>query len=216
MPLQFLEGWCAVLANGGILMSRLSRAGLLILAAASFFAILVFCETPSRAGDKGPSAVNIPTVDSVKLKGYFYEGSKKNGTVILLHPIGEGKSSKDWKGLAESLEKAGYAVMMFDFRGHGDSTEIIDMKQFTSYQVNRFKLKVKDTIDVTDFINIPSYPQILVNDIAAVKAFLDRKHDLGTCSTSNTIVIGADSGGTLGAIWINSEWNRYRYTQVPM
>jgi hypothetical protein len=57
---------------------------------------------------------------------------------------------------------------------------------------------------------------VLVNDIAAVKAYLDRKHDAKECNTANTIVIGAEGGGTLGAIWINSEWYRHKFTPPAM
>ena len=57
---------------------------------------------------------------------------------------------------------------------------------------------------------------VLINDIAAVKCFLDRKNDTGACNTSSTILLGAETGATLGAIWLNAEWRRYKVVQNPV
>jgi hypothetical protein len=201
-------------------MSRLSHVCYLILTAGMFLAGVQLCENSLCAQGADSQAVNIVTVDGVKIKGYFYAGKATAPTVIMLHPVGEGKSikSQDWKRLATTLNQkgAGYSVMMFDFRGHGDSTSV-DPDLFWTEPFNKklVKSKVKDEIDVKEYIKSPMYLPVLVNDIAAVKAYLDRLHDKGTCNTSNTIVIGADNGATLGAIWINSEWNRYRYKVTP-
>jgi hypothetical protein len=170
----------------------------------------------------GQPVNNILTADGVRLKGTFFESSKANaGTVIMLHPIGEDKSSKapEWRSLAEALAKAGYAVLMFDFRGHGDSTMIEDWKLFRSKAINaHVKTKDKETIDVKDYIRSGStYLPVLVNDIAAARAWLDRRSDESKdCNTSNLMVIGAEQGATLGAIWMNAEWHRYKYTPNPM
>ena len=142
----------------------------------------------------------------------------------MLHPIGDGKSSKgqDWKNLAESLQKADYSVMMFDFRGHGESTTIDDPKLFWNKKANNDYVKVKnkkdETIDVKDYIKSGgAYLPILCNDIAAVRSYLDIRNDNSKdCNTSSLIVIGADGGATLGAIWMNSEWHRYKYSPPAM
>jgi hypothetical protein len=55
---------------------------------------------------------------------------------------------------------------------------------------------------------LPNYYTALANDIAAAKAFLDEQPD---CNSSNLILIGANDGATLGALWLNSEFHRYRY-----
>jgi hypothetical protein len=198
-------------------MSR-SSCALFLLAAAALLA----ANGSVRA--QGPENVNIVTADGVKLRGHFYAAGKKcQATVIMLHPIGEGKSMKvaEWKHLAESLQKADYSVLMFDFRGHGDSTEIAQPKDFWSKPVNSANVKVKkqgDEIDVKDYIKQGSaYLPVLVNDIAAARAYLDRRNDKpGDCNTSSIIVIGADQGATLGAIWINAEGSRYKYIPNPV
>ncbi len=197
-------------------MSRLSFAAILL-------ACVLLGQTPGHAQQAASEAVNIVTVDGVKLKGLFYPSAGKSApTIIMLHPIGEGKTMKapEWKSLAESLQKAGYSVMMFDFRGHGDSTFVDD--KFWTYKPNMANVKLKDPkmkeeIDVKDYIKQgKAYLPILVNDIAAVRSYLDRRNDNNKdCNTSSIIVIGADAGATLGALWINSEWYRYKYTPDP-
>jgi len=59
----------------------------------------------------------------------------------------------------------------------------------------------------------PIYYTVLANDIAAAKAFLDEQQD---CDSSNLILIGANDGATLGALWLNSEFHRYRYVPAAL
>ncbi len=200
-------------------MSRSSCAFFLLAAVA-----LLAANGSARAQPAAPANVNMVTADGVKLRGHFYAAPAKClATVIMLHPIGVGNdmAAPDWKKLAESLQKANYSVLMFDFRGHGLSTEIADEKAFWQARVgNSFpnaanvKTKAKDTIDVKDYIKQGSaYLPILVNDIAAARAYLDRRNDNNKdCNTSSIIVIGAEQGATLGAIWINAEGFRYKAT----
>jgi hypothetical protein len=162
-------------------------------------------QPPAKAGE----TVKITTVDGVDLHGLFFPSPKKDApTVILLHPLGETGMTKSYTGLAESLQ-ANYSVMCFDFRGHGKSKDI-DPLLFRKYRGNE-RVKggpMKATVEYGDFPK--DYYPILCNDIAAVKAYLDRKNDVGACNTSSTILIGAETGATLGAIWLNSQWSLYK------
>jgi len=199
-------------------MSRLSFSLQMLVATGLFLTGASVFDSPASAQQPAaPDPVRIVTVDGVRLTGHFYASSKRNApAVIMLHPIGDGKSSKsqEWKALAEALQKANYSVITFDFRGHGESTSFDSTDAFWAQPANKsfVKLKVKEELDVKDYIKNNGYASALVNDIAAIKAYLDRKNDEGACNTANTIVIGADNGATLGALWINSEWNRYKYT----
>jgi alpha/beta hydrolase family protein len=195
-------------------MSRLSFPAFFVLAAGAIFFAATLTDVPASAQEN----VKILTPDGIKLHGVFYASEKKNApTVMMLHAIGEGKSSKggEWKSLAESLQKSGYSVMLFDFRGHGESTTIDDPKLFFQQKANAYiKLKEKEVLDVKDYLKAGgAYLPVLVNDIAAVRAYLDRRNDdTKDCNTSNLIVIGADSGATLGALWMNAEWHRFKYS----
>jgi pimeloyl-ACP methyl ester carboxylesterase len=176
------------------------------------------------ADDKKPAAeekVKFETADFVELKGTFYpsEKAKKAPSVILIHKIGGNSQEEGWDSLAQELQKKGFAVLAFDFRGHGNSTTIRNPIRFWSQRINQQMVRgfnpgsrqPKDTISFKDFTAYPSYYPMLVNDIAAAKLFLDaRKNDNGDCDTAATILIGAEDGATLGALWLSSEWYRHR------
>ena len=68
-------------------------------------------------------------------------------------------------------------------------------------------------IDHKDFQ--AAYYRYLVNDITAAKAYLDRRNDDGELNTSNTIVIGAGEGATLGALWLAQECRKKRDKNPP-
>src|SRR6478672_2061863 len=118
--------------------------------------------------------------------------------------------------LAKTLQPE-CAVLTFDLRGHGNSTEIdptlyLRYPQNVAYtkgvNPNKVKLDYKD-ID-------KNFYSVFINDIAAAKSYLERtKNDLGLCNTQNTVVIGVEQGATLAAIWANSEWYRYKIDFSP-
>src|ERR1700733_2750774 len=76
--------------------------------------------------------IKFTSYDGVELAGTFYPklpgGKDRDACVMLLHNfdrIKGGNSHQDgWDHLAEELQKEGYAVLSFDFRGFGDSKEV--------------------------------------------------------------------------------------------
>ena len=115
------------------------------------------------------------------------EGPRDAGeTVLLLHGYGEDCKSAGWISLAKALNEKGYAVLRFDFRGHGDSKAVepgmpnanpmLAVPGFWDQAENRTGIRgVKGRpteIDAKHFT--PGYHRILANDIAAAKAFLDK------------------------------------------
>jgi pimeloyl-ACP methyl ester carboxylesterase len=155
--------------------------------------------------------VPIPTIDGVELDGTYYPNpnGKKDACVLLLHSFDRkngGDSHKDgWDHLAEALQSKGYAVLSFDFRGFGGSKKVNPAK-FWSFPHNRNIKpadKNKESIDYKYFP--PHYYANLVNDIAAAKAYLDRRNDARELNSSNLIVIGAGEGAALGALWMAAQ-----------
>ena len=171
----------------------------------------------SRAADS--ERVKFETFDEVELHGTYYAGDKGNKSpcALLLHAIGSSSREEGWDNLAKELQKNHFAVLTFDFRGHGDSTSV--GMRFWTLDRNNSSLKgyrpgkPKDQISYKDFTTVANYTS-LVNDIAAAKRFLDRKNDSNECNSGNLVVIGAESGATLGALWIASEWKHRRPVTV--
>lgn len=173
-------------------------------------------DVPTASGQAGKGEkIRFSTVDDVDIHGTFYSNPKKPA-VLLLHKLGEDSRKKGWTGLAEHLHKKGFAVLSFDFRGHGSSTDVgNDFWLKSKFPGNSQGIKPphKMTIEFKDFY--PSYYPALVNDIAAAKAFLERKNDLGECNAASLILIGAEEGATLGALWLNAEWHRFQQKLNP-
>jgi pimeloyl-ACP methyl ester carboxylesterase len=63
--------------------------------------------------------VTFQSTDGVRLKGWVLHGAPKRAPVVLCHDLGESKNSVI--NLAIALNKAGFTVLAFDFRGHGAS-----------------------------------------------------------------------------------------------
>lgn len=170
--------------------------------------------TPSAFAQDKSEPVTIETVDGVSLNGNYYAGRNANAaTVLMLHPVNDTSKKQGWVELAQRLHAEGFTVLTFDFRGHGASKGV-NAATFWSTPFNKInnpRNTGKDTIDIKDFN--PAYYTALVNDIAAAKAYLDVKNDEKECNTSKFIVIGAETGATLGALWLNQEWYRCRLKQ---
>jgi len=140
--------------------------------------------------------------------------------VLLIHNFdlkkGGGSSQPGWSDLAKTLHEEGYTVLSFDFRGFGES-KTVD-KQFWTFPQNsggliRGALKKGDTLDHKNFT--AGYVRYLVNDIAAAKAYLDRRNDAKELNSSNVVLIGAGEGAALGSMWLANECRRRRDTNVP-
>src|SRR5688572_7747708 len=140
-----------------------------------------------------PEKVRFVTADGVTIFGTFYKGPKAAPTVLMLHGLGatENRSKKNWIELAKTLQKD-FSVLTFDFRGHGESTEV-DGKLYASFKPNQYATKGGFRADRTrlDFKDIEkhAYP-LFCNDIAAAKSYLERtKNDLGLCNVQNFLVV---------------------------
>jgi pimeloyl-ACP methyl ester carboxylesterase len=177
---------------------------------------------PAAARAQDVEKVAFDTVDQVRLQGLFYPSKKgkKAPVVLMLHKIGGNAAQDGWDKLAQDLQKADYAVLIFDFRGHGNSTTVqpgfwTDRANQENRDLvkgyNKFNPdKSRETISWNDF-NKAYYPQ-LINDITAAKTYLDKRNDSGDCNSSNLILIGAEDGATLGMMWLYAEQMRYRVT----
>lgn len=157
-----------------------------------------------------PQPVHFQSVDKVEIKGTFYPASRgKAPVVMLLHEFGKNRQQSGWNELALRLQKEGYAVLSFDFRGHNDSTGV--EQEFWRLPINARTFRPnrdRDQITYKDIARNAAYYPMLIQDIAAAKRYLDQRNDAGDCNTSNVIVIGAQESAALGSLWISSEFAR--------
>jgi hypothetical protein len=176
----------------------------------------------SAADDIESKRVHFTTYDEVELGGTFYRsmpaaGKKDKDAVVLLlhdfrHAKGGGSKEDGWNQLAGELQKEGYSVLSFDFRGFGNSRSVSPAFWRQPHNQNGIRgvsrSKPPTSIDQKTFY--PTYYINLVNDIAAARAYLNSLNDAGEVNASNIILIGAGQGATLGALWLASECRRQR------
>ena len=63
--------------------------------------------------------VEFPSASGATIHGWFVPGEPGRGAVILLHGVHANRRAM--LGRAEFLSRVGYAVLLFDFQGHGES-----------------------------------------------------------------------------------------------
>lgn len=147
--------------------------------------------------------------DGVTLVGMWYAGTRgpDSPCALLIHDGRASCRAPGWDGLARALQEKGFAVLAFDFRGHGDSTAV--HSDFWSDPTNKIlvRSRARDTIGYRDFE--ARYWPVLINDIAAARMFLDQKNDLKECNASRVFVVGVQEGAALAALWLFAEWSRF-------
>src|SRR5579859_3450440 len=84
-----------------------------------------------KAGKENSRVVSFRTSDGVELQGTFYpapSSGAKDACVLMLHNFdprkGGDSHEENWDRLAADLQKAGFAVLTFDFRGFGKSKTV--------------------------------------------------------------------------------------------
>jgi pimeloyl-ACP methyl ester carboxylesterase len=180
----------------------------------------LFPLTSLAFAQKEAEKVEFETVDEVELHGTFYPADQgmKAPCVLLLHDLSSDGGTtgwNDWAGLTSKLQKDGFAVFQFDFRGFGKSTTVHPAfwKAPDNSKIRGANLR-KSEIHHRDFP--ASYLPVLVNDIAAARRFLDEQNDAKHCNSRNLIIIGAQEGATLGALWLATEWQRRPPRQIGL
>jgi alpha-beta hydrolase superfamily lysophospholipase len=194
-------------------MRRLSF-GRLAFAFLSGLAVTLLSPTARADSDK----ITFESFDKVELQGDWYPSAKtiKAPTALLIHRIGGER--KDLAPVAEKLQEAGFAVLTFDLRGHGGSTGVSPV-DFWKVPSNVRGIRSTDgakakTIDHKNFT--AQYYTFLINDIAAAKYFLEKQNNARECNVNDLVVVGADDGATLAALWLYTEWDRRRLCPAPM
>lgn len=133
------------------------------------------------------------TRDGVMLKGAFYPGTKGKDTVpvVLLHSSKGDR--KEYVALAPMLQQRGYAVLVPDLRGFGDSTQVVVGGQIR--EVSNTRLKPSD------------YKAMVTQDMETIKGFLLRQNDDGQLNVNKLCVVGAEMGASVALHWAKLDWS---------
>ena len=153
------------------------------------------------------------TADGVKIVGEFYPDAKGKGErapcVVLLHPVGPARNSSsraDFGRLPQLLQQEGFAVVVFDFRGHGESVEIDMPRYYDLYPPARANPNqpLPNRIDNRDFRQIAEWVR-MTNDLTAVKVWLNKQNNLKKCNSHNVALVGVEQSTLLGLMFAVNE-----------
>jgi alpha-beta hydrolase superfamily lysophospholipase len=122
----------------------------------SLFIAFAIAFTVSRAPAQQPPprAVRLTTADDVGIAAAFYPATTNPAPgVILVHDYG--KNRDEWSSFIPGLRSAGFAVLSFDLRGHGESTrrltaegpKVLDYQNFNAHDFQDMLLDLEAAYD---------------------------------------------------------------------
>lgn len=163
----------------------------------SMFAVALALVQPALAQEEDenkipkPEDVVLLTKDNLELHCTYYGGTKKKESVPLVLVHDYKGNRHDWDDLALAFQQTqGYAVIVPDLRGHGDSTNFKDSSN---------KLEAED-------MPLVQYPLMYRNDLETVKKFLMDKNNAGKLNIDKLSVCGAGMGALVGMLWTAQDY----------
>jgi len=135
-------------------------------------------ESPEIEGEK----IKFASKDGIPITGYFVYGKENKGeTIIFCHEVGAGWGS--WHKYAYFLPPAGYNVLTFDFRGHGNSGNK------NGYSPNQWvtNFEMYDIAGAMDYLRTRS--DVDMNKIGLIG--ISRGSGIGICAAKKTGLIKA-------------------------
>lgn len=147
---------------------HVSRAILLMFLAFALFS----CSNPGVTRAQPPRGVSLTTADGVSLAATIYPAGPGAPGLVLVHALGSTRQA--WNHFAQKAQQAGYNLIAFDMRGHGES--IAQNGNPISYRTFR----TQDWLGALD-------------DIDAARTFLINSG----ADAKNTVIAGASIGANL-------------------
>jgi len=135
-------------------------------------------ESPDCTGEK----IQFMSRDGIPIAGYFIYGKENKGeTIIFCHEVGAGWGS--WYKYASFLPCAGYNILAFDFRGHGESGNK------NGYSPNQWvtNFELYDILGAIDYLK--TRPDVNINKIGLIG--ISRGSGIGICAAKKTGLIKA-------------------------
>jgi pimeloyl-ACP methyl ester carboxylesterase len=133
-----------------------------------------------------------PLTKDVLIKATYYPGTKGKETIPLILLHGWKGSRTEFTGLATALQRDhGYALLIPDLRGHGEST---------SYLGGTDKTLEADRLN-------PAHWEAMVADVEACKKFLLEKHNAEQLNIEKLGIVAADAGAVVAMYWAVADWH---------
>ena len=139
-----------------------------------------------------PRNVELTTKDGVRLNAIYYEGTEGETTVpvVVIHDWKQKEDSTTYETLAEYLQSKGYAVILPDLRGHGDSTRQKTSGRSRTLEPNKVRPE-----------------NVIPHDLEAVRMFLLEENNAKRLNLSATTLIGVGKSAILAAYYAIYDWD---------
>ncbi len=149
------------------------------------------------------------TRDGLQLALTYYPGAvgdeidegkgKQAIPIVLLHGLKQGRN--EYKDLARALQKSGYAVIVPDLRGHGES-------------IRRVGYSRDDTLEAAK-LTPNQFGLMVTQDMRAVKDFLWEKNNAGELNIDKLCIVGAEMGASVALNFTLADTMDQERNQVP-
>ena len=169
-----------------------------------------------------------PIPGPVLLSGTYHYGNADKETVPVLLLHGPGGNRRDFTSLSDALANAGYAVLVVDLRGHGNSNKRFEITppQFSVQTIAQGRSgnrggartttgivptappsrRLVDFRDKDDDLISKDYIDMARYDLPVFREELLKAHDAGVCNMNRLVIIGIDRGAALAAYQAMQDW----------
>lgn len=165
---------------------------------------------PKAAPSVEPEPIDIEMKDGLLLKLNYYKSAKGRESAVILILHQEKGSRQQYDALAKELCKAGFAVVVPDLRGHGDSNSIQIKKIVGGLP------KVAGTKKAVQTLGRQHLELMVKEDLEKVKTFMIERHNKGEFNIRGLCVLGVEMGAVVGVNWASLvDWNWPNLTTGP-
>jgi hypothetical protein len=166
--------------------------------------------------EKGKTDVvgSFATQDGLGIRRYWFTAGKGSADTVLMFPAPGKKVTDSWINLGKALQKEGFSVMLFDWRGCGMSGpergERILVKQDTFENDLMYKHAPKSiTTKGLDWNQMSGrFKDTILYDLMGARFALDKQNDAAQCNTNRIWLISEGAGAQLAMAWIAVESQR--------
>ena len=168
----------------------------------SALALMMLCGTTSVWGQAAKPATSrdeaLTTKDGAEIKITYFKSSAGQDAPVVVMLHGKGSNRLVWKGYAEALTKADFAVVTVDLRGHGESVS------------DGGSGKKPDTAP-----KARDYAFMIAGDMEAVKKFLYEEHQKKELNMNKLAIVAADMSTPVAIAYTELDWEKVPYDDAP-
>jgi hypothetical protein len=160
------------------------------------------------------------TQDGLAIRRYWYSANKGTADAVLMFPAPGNKVNDTWISLAKAINKEGFSVMLFDWRGcgmngpdrPGGPERVLERPEAWKNDIisnTVLKLTTVETKGLDWNKNMSGrLKDTVLYDLMAARFALDKLNDANQCNTNRIWLVSEGAGSHLALAWIAAESQR--------